>query len=159
MPNPSMTTMPTPAGALSVLCGPFQGLAGTHRRTARLVGLLAVLSVLSLVDLWLTLTFATSVGMLESNPVARAVMAMGCPNLLAVWKIACVGLACGFLFCARRSRWAEPAAWFCVVLLVWLTVRWTSYIGEMDQLTGLLGSAAMVGDPKWVVMGDASVLP
>lgn len=154
-----MTTLPWPPGALSVLRDPFHGLTGERRRTARLVGLLAVLCVLSLVDLWLTVTFATSVGMLESNPVARAVMALGCPNLLALWKIGCVGVACGFLFYARESRWSEPAAWFCVMVLVWLTLRWTAYIGEMDQLTALLGNAAMIGDPKWVVMGDASVLP
>jgi hypothetical protein len=145
--------------ALSVLMERLAGLFGPNRRTTRLIAALAILAVLSLVDLWLTLMFATSVGMLESNPIARAVMAMGCPNLLAAWKIACVGLACGFLFYARRSRWSEPAAWFCVLLLVWLTVRWTAYVGEMHQLTGLIDQAALVGDPKWVVLSDASALP
>lgn len=149
----------TRSPALSALQGRLGVLFGPHLRTTRLVGLLAVLAVLSLVDLWLTLTFATSVGMLESNPVARAVMEMGCPNLLALWKITCVGLACGFLFYARRSRWAEPAAWFGVLLLVWLTLRWSAYIGEMHQLTGLIDQAVLAGDPKWVVLGQADALP
>jgi hypothetical protein len=151
------TLIRTPA--LSVLASRLADLLGPRRRTSRLVAALSVLAILSLVDLWLTLMFATSVGMLESNPVARAVMAMGCPNLLALWKIACVGLACGFLFYARRSRWAEPAAWLCVLLLVWLTVRWSAYVGEMHQLTGMLGHSEIVGDPKWVVMGNTGALP
>jgi hypothetical protein len=140
----------------------FRRAADPRSRTVRMVLLLATLVGLSLADLHLTLMYVTSVGMLESNPIARAVMGLGCADILSLWKMGCVALACAIFYAARSSRWAEPAAWFCVLLLVWLTFRWAAYIAEMDSLTSALAMMQETGDPKWVMLGqpgDADAQP
>lgn len=154
-----MLTRAQAARPFWALAEQFRRAADPRARTTRMILLLITLVALSLADLHLTLTYATSVGLLESNPIARAVMALGCADLLSVWKMGCVALACAILFAARRSRWSEPAAWFCVLLLVWLTFRWAAYIAEMDSITSALAAMRENGDPKWVMLGEAGELP
>lgn len=125
------------------------------RRPLRVTALVALIVVLSLADLHLTLTFLTSGGMLESNPLARLVMSYDCAGLLTLWKCASVGLTSWILFRARRNRSAEIAAWIGVGVLLWLMVRWAGYIETADALAQAAANLdeaylAAATDGRWV---------
>jgi len=96
--------------------------------------LLTAVMLFSLADLDMTLAYASSGGMLESNPLARAVMAYGSSGTLAVWKIASVVLCVGILFRTRARPSAEAATWLCFFVLVWLSFRWEMYNEQMPQI-------------------------
>lgn len=123
-------------------------------RSRRVCLLLAGVLVMSLADLDMTLAYARSVGLMEENPLARLVMTYGSAWVLALWKIASVGLCLFILYKARRTRYAEIAAWICFAVLVWLSVRWTTYNNEMPLLTNYLSSRENSGDHRWVTLGD-----
>lgn len=53
-------------------------------RSRRVISLTALIALLSLADLFMTLTFLRTVGMSEANPVARMVMSYGSPTYLVV---------------------------------------------------------------------------
>lgn len=109
---------------------------------------------MSLADLDMTLAYARSVGLLEGNPIARLVMAYGSAWILALWKLASVGLCLFILFRARRTRYAEIAAWICFIVLVWLSVRWVTYNEEVPLLTSYMASQDGARDHRWVTLGD-----
>src|SRR5262245_53029298 len=109
-------------------------------RSRRVCILLAGILVMSLADLDMTLSYARSLGLLEGNPIARLVMTYGSAWVLALWKIASVALCVFILFRARRTRYAEVAAWVCFVVLVWLSVRWMIYNDQMPLLTNYLAA-------------------
>jgi hypothetical protein len=97
-------------------------------RARRVVLLLVAITVMSAADLALTLIYATTIGMVESNPIARLVMAHNSPELLGVWKGSTVVVAGVILFLARRHRTAELAAWLASVALLWLMLHWAQYV-------------------------------
>jgi len=113
--------------------------------------LLSAVLLLSIGDLIMTLTYLTSVGMAEGNPIARLVMSYRSPWYLVVWKAASLTSACGILFIHRHRRAAEIGAWICALVLVWLTFRWSAYIGEVQM--GPAAAAAAQSDPSWVTLG------
>jgi hypothetical protein len=127
-------------------------VAGTQYRRARVVGLLLGIVLLSLGDLYMTLQHLTHFGMLEGNPLARAVMERGSPSELVIWKVLTVGFAVGIIFWARQRWAAEVAAVFCCAVLTWLTLRWVAYSDHMSDLTGELHSIQQSGDSNWVTM-------
>jgi hypothetical protein len=98
-----------------------------RRRKVRVLALLTAVILLSLGDLYMTLVHVRSVGMFEGNPVARTVMAMNSPALLAGWKLATVVATVGILYWVRRTRQGELGAWLCLCVLTWLTLRWATY--------------------------------
>lgn len=100
-------------------------------RSTRVASLVAAVMLMSLADLYMTLTFVTSVGMHESNPLARAMMSYGSPAVLVVWKLASVILGAGILLWARRKPAAEIGAWVCFLVLTWLMIRWMFYSDYM----------------------------
>ena len=108
---------------------------------------------MSLADLDMTLAYAQSVGLLESNPLARLVMTYGSSWMLALWKVASVGLCVFILFKARRTRYAEIAAWICFMVLVWLSVRWCDYNNQVPLLTSYI-SEQQRADHRWVSLGE-----
>lgn len=121
-------------------------------RPRRVVALLAAVLLMSLGDLYMTLTYLLNVGLLEDNPLARAVMLMDRPELLIGWKILSLGLGVGILYRARRLRNGELGAWVCFVVLSWLTVHWSSYNAQMVELTPAIAEMATVHDQRWVSM-------
>lgn len=119
---------------------------GRSRRVAILIGAIVLLS---LGDLYMTTTFLLSGGFIENNPLARNVMSYNSPAMLATWKMATVFLATGILFAFRRRPSAELAAWFCCLLLAWVTVRWVAYAEHAPQLTRYV-ARDQIPDDRWV---------
>ena len=103
-------------------------------RSRRVAILLVAVMIISLADLDMTLAYAASGGMIEANPLARAVMSYGSSGVLAVWKIASVALCVGILFRTRSRRSAEIATWACFLVLVWLSFRWEKYNEQMPLI-------------------------
>lgn len=121
-------------------------------RPRRVVLLLVAVLLMSLGDLYMTLTYLLNVGLLEGNPVARAVMLMNRPELLIGWKVASLGLGLGILYWARRSRNGELGAWLCFVVLSWLTVHWSAYNAQVEVLTPAIAEMSVARDARWVEM-------
>lgn len=119
-------------------------------RGTRVVALTAAIALMSAADLYISLVYLRSVGMSEGNPLARWIMASASTSFLIWWKVLSVALGCGIFLFARRSRSAEIGAWLCCAVLVWLTVRWADYSGEMTALTPVLSSLSQSGDATWV---------
>jgi hypothetical protein len=114
----------------------------TPGRSRRVVLLLAAVALMSVADLALTLEYATSVGLFEGNPVARAVMSYNSASLLAAWKLSSVGVCLWILFRTRHTRSGEVGAWVCFGTLAWLTVCWTGYNSQMAEIAS---SAPVLG--------------
>jgi len=129
---------------------------GPRHRTARVLGLLACILLLSFGDLYMTLVHLRSIGMAEGNPLARSVIAYNSATALVAWKLCSVGLALAILFYARKRGAAEFAALFCCGVLMWLTVRWAHYNDQVSDLTTELNHAAAAEDPAWVAINSGS---
>ena len=126
-----------------------------RRRAIRVWLLIATIVVLSMADLYMTLTYLRGAGMGEANPLARLVISYNSPLLLGVWKCACVFIACVFLALARHRWSGEAASWACCVVLTALTVHWAMYSAEAAALTNQIATMQSDGDAPadWVSMG------
>lgn len=122
-----------------------------HYRQARVVMLLFAVLAMSIADLIMTLTYATSVGMVELNPLARAMMSGGRYELIA-WKLATVLLGIGILFFIRRTRGGEFGAWVCCLVLAALTFHWINYNREASSLTREMHIISQAEDASFVQM-------
>lgn len=129
------------------------GLLG-RGRSVRVVCLVSAIVMMSLADLVITLIYLRTVGMGEGNPVARYVMEHGSDSLLIAWKCASVALAVLVFVRYRDRRSTEGACWFCMVVLVWLLVRWIAYADEAWRLTPALHALAESESAMWVRMVD-----
>jgi uncharacterized membrane protein YhaH (DUF805 family) len=123
-----------------------------ENRARRVVFLLAATALMCLGDLALTLTYTTSMGMVETNPIARAVMANNSPLFVVLWKLATMVLGLGILFWARRVRAAETAAWLCFFIMVALCLHWLSFATVVSGLPSDYAQLASLDDPRWVSM-------
>ena len=129
---------------------PLAQLTGPEARSRRVLALLACVIVLSAADLYLTTAHLNSAGMAEGNPIARAIIAVNSPALLALWKVATVGLGVWILFAARRSRSGEAGAWLCFGVLCWLMMRWMAYSDEVVALTAHMAHLPELSGGRWV---------
>ncbi len=91
--------------------------------------------VLSIADLYLTLTFLLSTGMVEANPVARLVIEQGSPWVLGVWKLALVLLPAAIFLCFSKRKLSEAGAWVCFLALGALAVQWKVYTDRVHEMT------------------------
>ena len=131
---------------------PKQTPGSARGRSCRVVTLIFTIVLLSMADLYITLLYLHSGGMGEANPVARWIMGHGSPSLLVAWKLGTVAVAVALFYWTRRTRTAELGAWFCVVLLTWLTIRWHAY---SEEAPGLIPSMHTLGEhepAKWMTM-------
>ncbi len=133
---------------------PIRSASLPEVRGMRVTLLLAATFVMCLGDLWMTLLYATSIGMIESNPIARAVMEHDCPQILAGWKLSTMALSTGILFWARRFKYAELATWVCFLTMAALTLHWLNYSTQVSSFTPELCNLAMSDDPRWVTIGE-----
>jgi hypothetical protein len=140
-----MTTLPATSQA---------GPARRFGRPQRVAALLCVVVLLSIGDLYMTLTHLTGIGMLESNPIARMVMSYNSTAAVVSWKCATVLLAVLVLFFYRRTRQAELASWICTVILAALTLHWIRYNHEIHALDPEDAARAARADPRWVAITD-----
>jgi hypothetical protein len=119
------------------------------QRAKRVIMLLLAIVLMSLGDLYMTLVHVLGPGLLEGNPLARAVIAHQPPAMLVLFKLGTVALAGYILFHARRSAYGELATWFCFIVLTWLTIRWHVYSDQIHYVAAYL-AAAPEADTMWV---------
>jgi len=126
---------------------------GPSLRSRRVLLLLVATAIMCMVDLALTLTYVTSVGMVEVNPVARAVMALGSPAAVALWKIALTAFSVGVLFRFRATRTAEIGAWAGALVMLCLSLHWARYVASLtDYSSETAGLLLGEHDHRFVVM-------
>lgn len=111
-------------------------------RGFRVVALVAVGWVLGLADLVLTLTYLLNVGLFEGNPLARWVIALGSPVIVALFKLATMVISSSILLWQRRRWQAEVGAILAVAVLGKLTLTWMGYIAFSSEMTHAITIAA-----------------
>jgi hypothetical protein len=120
-------------------------------RPARIGALLAVITALSAVDLYMTLDQMMGHGMFEGNPIVEwLVQTTNSAAAVALFKMVTVMVGVGLLYRARRHRSAELGA--LVVALLAVTVQWARYgmfITTLDP-TDIEGLATQSG---WLIVG------
>jgi len=121
-------------------------------RPQRVIELLAMVFLLSGIDLAITLGQITSVGMFEDNPIALIVIrATGTVASLIALKTLTLGVSVGIMS-ALRHRWqAEVGAWVALGVLIWLTVRWSLYLQVMAGLDAQ-SVYGLVQQVEWLMM-------
>lgn len=87
----------------------------------------AAIALLALIDLALTAWHASKLGMLEANPLARAVVAHAGLLGLSAFKVLTTGVGLGVLLAFRRRASAEVGAWACAIALGSVAVIWIPY--------------------------------
>lgn len=127
-------------------------LAWSSGRVRRVWFGLGIVWGLNLLDLSLTVALMTTTGMLESNPLARALAHWGGSTLpLAAWKVLCTALATVILVALRRRWTAEAGTWVCVGVLALTTVSWIRYL-NCDEVQLLTTSSITETPAEWVAM-------
>ncbi|MGD9689025.1 MAG: DUF5658 family protein [Phycisphaerales bacterium] len=116
------------------------------------MALVLAVAMISLSDLYLTLTFLHGPGMNEGNPLARWIISHNNPWLLAGWKVMLLGVTSLSLYLTRNTRTGELAAWVCVGVMLWLTGQWIKYADKAPMMTPIVGQIADVQThgPDWV---------
>ena len=121
-------------------------------RPFRVVLLISAIIAMSVIDLILTLTFVTQIGMVEVNPVARELMSYGSPFVITIWKLITVAIFGGILFLIRHKRSAEIGAWIGCALLGSLMVHWGNYVAHTQEHHVELTAGELIDDPEWILM-------
>jgi hypothetical protein len=103
-------------------------------RSRRLGVLIPAIIIMGLADLLCTLSYMTTVGMIELNPLARLIAQEGGAPNLAAFKVCTIAACCGILFRLRRTRQAEIAAWLCVLVMAVLMIHWMRYAQYGPQI-------------------------
>lgn len=151
------TLLPTPSlPSLSAITQPGEPAASGApfaSRSGRVMALTLGVLAMSIADLWLTLTHLQTVGMFESNPLARWVMQLNCGWALGVWKLALVGMTCSILHFTRQRRATELAAWVCFAIMAWLMFQWIGYADQVALLTPSLANLNQGSGETWVRLG------
>jgi len=97
-------------------------------RSERVTWLLVGVVLLSFADLFLTLTYLTSVGMSEGNPIAAWLLhSTNSVWPLALYKITTVTVCVSLLYFNRYKRQSETASWCAMLILVALSIWWNQY--------------------------------
>jgi hypothetical protein len=125
----------------------FEYLPEEIHRSERVIWLLAGVVILSFVDLFLTISYLTTVGMSEGNPIA--VWLLHTTNSvwpLALYKVATVAVCVSLLYFNRRKRQSELASWCAMIILVALSIWWNQYSQYQPFLPLAEDHIVMVGD-------------
>jgi len=130
---------------------PSPAIAARGRRVTLLVFAMALMG---LADLGLTLTYMSTVGMLEANPIARAMIDVGGPRQLVMFKLFTIALSGGILYLLRRHRAAEVCAWLSCAGLLLLCVHWTSYNASLAAAGASIDLGILATDARWVHFTD-----
>jgi len=109
--------------------------------------------LMSIGDLYMTLTYLMSVGMMELNPIARGILQFDSPTLLGLWKVVTLSLGLSILYRLRATRKVELGAWICFMVLSALTAYWMVYVDALSELTPAVASLSTGHDPAWIVLG------
>jgi len=106
----------------------IQPTAQDAHRSERVIWLLCGVILLSFADLFLTITYLTTVGMSEGNPIAVWLLhATNSVWPLILYKVATVAVCVSLLYFNRYKRQSELASWCALIILVALSVWWNQY--------------------------------
>lgn len=125
-----------------------------ERRARRVTVLVLATAALGLFDLAYTLTYMRSVGMVELNPLARFMIAIGGAGQLVRFKLLSIALSSGLLYLVRRRRGAELWAWISLGALVLLSLHWVRYIDSTEQISPALLAETSMFDQRWVTITE-----
>ena len=104
-------------------------------RSERVTWLLIGVVGLSMADLVLTMTYLSTVGMSEGNPIALWLLQITQSIWpLAVYKIFTVAICVTLLYRTRFRRESELAAWCAMMILCALTIWWNQYTRYQPNL-------------------------
>ena len=121
-----------------------------HREN-RVYLLLMFVTLLSTLDLFLTVHQMKAAGMAEANPIVVKLLTM-IPSAwaLAVYKTLSVGVCVGLQVLVRRTLLGELGAWLAAAILMGVIVTWIFYL----QIVGIDGFTHVqtVGLGDWVVL-------
>ncbi|TVQ32307.1 MAG: hypothetical protein EA376_06580 [Phycisphaeraceae bacterium] len=136
--------------------GPDRGVScqspAAAARARRVTLLVLAMAMMGLTDLGLTLTYMSSVGMLEANPIARAMIEVGGARQLVIYKLFTIALSGGILYILRRHRAAEVCAWLSCAGLLLLSAHWANYNAALASASVDLGVLAT--DARWVHLAE-----
>ncbi|HBS27852.1 MAG TPA: hypothetical protein DEB06_00020 [Phycisphaerales bacterium] len=130
--------------------------APVRSRARRCVLLVGAVALMAAADLLLTLTYARTTGLMEVNPMARSMIALGGVQQLVVFKAFTTALCVGMLFLCRRAPSAERASWLCAAGMLALMLHWVRYNASVSQFTNDLAVLATSegGSELWVSIAD-----
>lgn len=123
-------------------------------RARRVVILVLAAGALGLLDLAFTLTYARSTGMVEMNPLARAMIDLGGAPQLVRFKLLTILISGGALYAIRRRSGAEWCAWISLGILVGLSAHWARYSAIAEEIGPHLFAQAASVDQRSVVIAD-----
>lgn len=126
-------------------------------RSRRIVLLILALVLMSVADLMCTVSYLTSVGMVEMNPIARHMIEVGGVRQLVLFKVFTIALSCGCIYLIRSKRRAEVGAWVCVGLLLSLMLHWLEYNAVMQTLAPHFSSITLQGtttNSDWIIIHE-----
>lgn len=144
----STRLLPLPQGE-----GEGRADAALRARCRRVAWLALAIAMMGLADLLCTLTYVTTSGMLEVNPLARLMLAIGEVRQLVLFKLLTIMLSCGMLYLARRHRQSEVCAWVGCALLLALMLHWVNFNRSVSMYTNDMAVLALSGgefEPQWV---------
>lgn len=145
---------PAVAAAVDPGAGDAALLRAARRRPFRVTCLTVAIILMSLADLYITITYLRTVGMGEGNPIARYVIQHGSQSLLIAWKCASVALASLIFLRYRDRKIVEAATWFAFGVLLLLLIQWIGYANEAWRLTPALHTLPDAESAMWVQMGE-----
>ncbi len=123
-------------------------------RGLRVTLLLVATFLMGVADLALTLTYVTSMGMVELNPLARFIMEHGSVQAVALFKFGAMTINGGILYIFRQRRIAEVAAWICFLVMVALSLKWSMYASHMSSFASEMHETMIVDDARFVMMTE-----
>ena len=123
-------------------------------RARRVVVLVLAAATLGVLDLAFTLTYARSTGIVEMNPLARAMIDLGGAPQLVRFKLLSILISGGALYAIRRRSGAEWCAWISLGILVGLSAHWARYSAIAEEIGPHLLAQAAALDQRSVVIAD-----
>ncbi len=126
---------------------PMNDIHANKQRAERVLWLLGGVVFLSTADLFLTISYLTTVGMSEGNPIALWLLqATDSVWPLAFYKAITVTVCVSLLYRNRYRRQSELASWCALLILVALTVWWNQYSHFQPMLPFAEDHIVMAGD-------------
>ncbi len=124
------------------------------RRARRVTVLVLATALLGLFDLAYTLTYLQSTGMVELNPLARFMIAVGGAGQLVRFKLLTIALSSGLLYLIRRRPGAERCAWISLAALVLLSLHWVNYIQNAEKIGPTILAESALIDHRWIAITE-----
>lgn len=150
-----MTTLPTSplnglcaADSVPDLRAKEQVCPLVRSRVRRINLVLLAVVLMGLADLAYTLTYMRGSGMIEANPIARAMIEIGAARQLVLYKLLTLVVCCGAIYVCRKTRQAELGAWICCSVMLLLTFHWVNYNAMMSEMT-----------TEFAIMAELSQIP